>query len=285
MTGAADDWRVANRALWDERVAIHLGPGAAAPGGVYDLGPLRAGRGRLDAIAQAEVGPVAGLRVLHLQCHFGKDTLTLAQQGAARAVGLDFSAPAVAAARALAAELGLSDRARFVEADLYDAPAALGEPPASFDRVFVTWGALNWLPDAAGWARVVAHFLRPGGRLYLAEQHPAAFVLDDQAAGPDGRPGWLVPYFRREVLVYGRARDYADPAARPVRTREHVWAHPLSEVVGALRAAGLALDWLREHPRVPWRMFRCLVRDADGLWTWPDQPWWPLAYSLAAAKG
>ena len=142
-----EDWREINRASWDERTAVHLGPGS-----FYDLGPLRAGRGRLDAIVQAELGPMAGLRVLHLQCHFGMDTLALAQHGAAEAVGLDFSAPAVAAARRLAGELGLADRVRFVEADLYDAPWAIPEP-GGFDLVFVTWGALPWLPDLAGCAR------------------------------------------------------------------------------------------------------------------------------------
>jgi SAM-dependent methyltransferase len=274
-------WRESNRALWEERTAIHLGPGS-----FYDLGPLRAGRGRLDAVVEAELGPVAGLRVLHLQCHFGLDTLTLAQRGAAQVVGLDFSPAAVAAARGLAVELGLSGRARFVEADLYDAPRAVPDPPGSFDLVFVTWGALNWLPDMAGWARIVARFLRPGtGRLYLAEQHPAAFVLDDLAAGPDGRPGLFVPYFQREPLVMEEAQDYADPTATPMHQTIHVWPHPLAEVIGALRAAGMALDWLHEHPRVPWRMFRCLERDADGMWTWPDRPWLPLGYSLGALRG
>lgn len=276
---AEADWRAANRANWDERTAVHLGPGSD-----YDLGPLRAGRGRLDAIAQAEIGPVAGLRVLHLQCHFGKDTLALAQQGAAAVVGLDFSAPAIAAARRLAEELGLGAHARFVEADLYDAPRAIPEP-GGFDLVFVTWGALCWLPDLAGWARIVAGFLRPGGRLYLAEHHPTAFVFDDLTATPDGRPGWFVPYFQREALVMDDPSDYADTTARLHHARTHVWAHPLSEVLGALREAGLALNWLHEHPRVPWRMFRCLVQDAEGLWTWPDRPWLPLAYSLEASRG
>lgn len=275
---AEADWRTANRANWDERTAVHLGPGSD-----YDLGLLRAGRGRLDAIAQAEIGPVAGLRVLHLQCHFGKDTLTLAQQGAAAVVGLDFSAPAIAAARRLAEELGLAGHARFVEADLYDAPRAIPEP-GGFDLVFVTWGALCWLPDLAGWARIVAGFLRPGGRLYLAEHHPAAFVFDDLTATPDGRPGWFMPYFQREALVMDDPGDYADPTARLHHARTHNWAHPLSEVLDVLRGSGLALQWLHEHPRVPWRMFRCLVRDAEGLWTWPDRPWLPLGYSLEAVS-
>ena len=164
MTSA--DWRAANRANWDERVRVHLGPGG------YDLAPLRAGRDRLNAIEEAELGSVDGLRVLHLQCHFGRDTLILAQRGA-DVVGLDFSAPAITAARKLSSELGLESRARFIEADLYDAENAIPEPHA-FDLVFVTWGAITWLPDIRRWAEIVAHFLKPGGALYLADGHPAA---------------------------------------------------------------------------------------------------------------
>lgn len=276
-----DDWREDNRANWDERTAIHLGPGSA-----YDLGPLRGGRAGLDAIVEAELGPVDGLRVLHLQCHFGKDTLALAQRGAAYVVGLDFSAPAVEAARRLADELGLSDRARFVQADLYDAPAAIPEA-SGFDLVFTTWGVLAWLPDLEGWARIVAGFLRPGGRLYLAEAHPAALVFDDEAESPDGKKGWgwFAPYFGREAVVIDDPSDYAHAAARLRHARTHTWMHPLSEVMASLRHAGLVLDWLHEHPRVTWRMFRALVADPDGLFTWPDRPWLPLAYSLAARKG
>jgi 2-polyprenyl-3-methyl-5-hydroxy-6-metoxy-1,4-benzoquinol methylase len=117
----ARNWRQLNRVKWDERVAVHLKPSG------YDLGPLRAGRGVLNAIEEAEIGDVKGLRVLHLQCHFGADTLCLAQRGAT-VVGLDFSGAAIEAARSLAAELGLADRARFVHADLYDAPSAIPEP-------------------------------------------------------------------------------------------------------------------------------------------------------------
>ena len=190
MADEGEDWRAVNRANWDERVPIHL----AAPS--YDLGPLRAGKGRLHPIEEAELRPVAGLRVLHLQCHFGRDTLTLAQRGA-EVVGLDFSGPAIKAARALAAEIGLADRARFVEADLYDAPAAIREPGA-FDLVFVTWGAIYWLPDIRRWAEIVAFFLKPGGTLYLAEGHPSALVFDDMAPKHDGLPGWFAPYFDRE---------------------------------------------------------------------------------------
>ena len=265
-------WQTANRANWDERVPLHL----ASPD--YDLAELRAGRGVLHAIEAAELGPVAGLRVLHLQCHFGRDSLILAQMGA-HVVGLDFSEPAIAAARDLATELGLP--ARFVWASVYDACDAIAEP-ASFDLVYVTWGALVWLPDVAAWARVVAHFLRPGGRLYLAEHHPAASVFDDDVA-VEGKPGWFAPYFGGE-LVIDDARDYADAAARLTNSRTHQFMHPLSTMVGAVLDAGLRLDFLHEHARLPWRMFSVLVRDPDGLWTWPDRPWLPLAFSLQASR-
>lgn len=216
---------------------------------------------------------------MHLQCHFGLDSLILAQRGA-EVTGLDFSAAAIEAARGLAAELGLS--ARFVQADLYDALDAIAEP-AAFDLVYVTWGAICWLPDIAGWARVVAHFLRPGGALYFAEAHPVAYVFDD-AAATDGKPGWYLPYFGGEAFVYDNATDYVHPTARLTNSRQVNWLHTLGDILAALRAAGLQLDWLREHPRITWRMFRTLVEDADGCWAWPDRPWLPLALSLRAAQ-
>ena len=193
MSNAERDWRHANHANWEERVAVHLGPGSD-----YDFASLRAGHAKLHPIEEAELGPVAGLRTLHLQCHFGRDSLALAQRGAT-VTGLDFSGQAIAAATRLAAELGLSVRAQFVEADLYDAPAAIPEPQA-FDLVFVSWGALNWLPDIRRWAAVVAYFLKPGGTLYLAEGHPAALVFDDAARLPNGMPGFYAPYFHRAPL-------------------------------------------------------------------------------------
>jgi SAM-dependent methyltransferase len=276
VSGPAEDWRVLNHANWDERVAIHLATKD------YDLAPLRAGRGRLNPIEEAELGPVDGLRVLHLQCHFGRDTLTLAQRGA-EAVGLDFSPKGIKAARALAAELGLEGRARFVESDLYDTPAAIPEP-AAFDLVYVTWGAINWLPDIGRWAEVVAFFLKPGGALYLAEGHPAALVLDDLAPRHGAMPGWFVPYFDARGLVFDNPTDYADPNARLTNSRTCEWMHPVGEVVTALIDAGLTLQWLHEHDAVPWRMFELLVADRDGMYRWPAERWLPLAYSLRAEK-
>jgi SAM-dependent methyltransferase len=277
MTGLPDDWRKANRANWDERVPVHLNAHS------YDLTALRAGNGRLTSIEEQEIGRVDGLSILHLQCHFGRDSLTLAQRGA-RVTGLDFSGEAITAARKLAAELGLERRARFVQADVYEAPAAVAAP-ASFDRVFVTWGALNWLPDIGRWAKIVSHFLKPGGVLYLAEIHPTGYVFDDGTSAVGGMLGWCWPYFGREPHIDPAPRSYTQNAPEMQSGPIYEWLHPLAEIVTALCDAGLALTWLHEHDATPWwPTLSCLSRGADGLWRWPERPWLPLSFSLQAER-
>jgi SAM-dependent methyltransferase len=272
------DWFALNLANWNERVPIHLN----APPLHYDLDPLRNGTEHLDAIAADILGPVDGLRVLHLQCHFGKDTLTIAQQGAS-VTGLDFSPPAIAAARSLAADLGLTDRARFVQANIYDAETAINEP-GSFDRVFASWGALVWLPDIPAWARIVSSFLKPNGFLALAEAHPAAFVFDDRTATPDGKPGWHMPYLARQPMFEDWPEDYADPAARLKNGRTVQFLHPLSDIIMSLINAGLRIDQFLEHDSIVWQLFAFLEKRGRNEHVWPDKPWLPLSYSLRAAK-
>jgi SAM-dependent methyltransferase len=279
--GGREEWFQANRANWDERVPIHLKS--------YDLRALRAGSGRLTPIEESELRISPGERVLHLQCHFGQDTLTLAQRGAS-VVGLDFSAPAIAAARALAAELGFDPaRAIFVEGNVYEAPSILAGQGGSFDLVYVSWGAINWLPDIGKWAAVVAHFLKPGGRFYMAEGHPAAFVFDDDsAAAATALPKWFVPYFGSSTgsrpWVGDDPRDYSDPNARLHNARTYEWLHPISEVLTQLLANGLRIELFHEHDAVPWRLFQCLLETEDGMFRWPREKWLPLAYSLIARK-
>ncbi|MFU8946430.1 class I SAM-dependent methyltransferase [Mycetocola zhadangensis] len=286
------EWLEANRAQWDERVPIHLSSD------FYDQSALRRGEGRLTRIDEAELQALFpgengsfrldGKRVLHLQCHFGADSLTIAQRGAS-VVGLDFSAPAVRAARGLAAEVGLSDRARFLIANLYDARHALPEPE-SFDVIFITWGTIGWLPDVREWARIIEWFLAPGGTLYFADGHPAAMVFDSDAdAATDGRasrfPGFRYPYGSREQVVLDQTDDYADGTAVLTNTRTWEWMHPTSEIVGALIDSGLRIDKLGEHYEVPWRMFPELVSTGDGMFGWPDgTPWLPLALEIIASK-
>lgn len=272
-----------NQANWDERVQLHLDPANL----MYDVSALKAGTETLDILEEKELGEffgsLAGKRVLHLQCHFGMDTLILAQRGA-EVVGVDFSSKAIATARTLADACGLAGRSRFVECNLYDAPQAVGEP-AAFDLVYATWGALCWLHDIAAWGRVVAHFLRPGGAAYIADGHPSASVFDDQGEGGHGTwPGWLVPYFSTEPITFDESEDYANPTVPLQNCRQHAWQHTLSGIVMALISQGLSLRMLREHPAITWQMFSCLMKDQDGMYRWPDKPWLPLAFSLVAEK-
>ncbi|WP_300590855.1 bifunctional 2-polyprenyl-6-hydroxyphenol methylase/3-demethylubiquinol 3-O-methyltransferase UbiG, partial [Microbacterium sp.] len=243
-----------------------------------------AGGSLLDPIAAAGIerlfpDGLEGVRVLHLQCHFGSDSLSLAQLGAT-VVGIDFSQPAVEEARRMAEELGLAERARFIEANVYDARHMLPEPE-SFDLVFTTWGTIGWLPDVAEWARIVAWYLKPGGRLYFADGHPAAYMLDGDD-GPDGLPSLRYAYAGDEPDVVDSGEDYADPEARLQHTRTWEWMHPLSEVLGGLREAGLTVEEFAEHYQVPWRIFPATVPQGHGLYGWPGTRWAPLSMELVA---
>ena len=276
MAETPNGWRDANRANWDERVPLHIGARS------YDMTSHRAGRGRLQPIEEAELGSVDGLKVLHLQCHFGRDTLALAQRGAS-AVGVDFSGEAIKVAGTLAAELGLRDKVRFIQADVYDTPRLLAEP-ASFDLVYVTWGTICWLPDIDGWAKVIGHFLKPGGTLYFADCHPFARVFATTADAPIGKPGWYWPYFETAAEVQHEPRDYTGDEPRLMNAPIYEWQHPLGRIINALAEAGLTIEWLHEHDCLPWPCFNVLKQGDDGLWCWPDKVWLPLSVSLKARR-
>lgn len=268
------DWHSANRAHWDERVPLHVASD------FYDLEGFRSGTDALREFELAEVGDVTGRSLLHLQCHIGLDTMSWARNhGAARVVGLDFSGPAVRVARELAAEIGLSpEQAGFVESDVYDAPSAV--PEKTYDIVYTGTGALCWLPDIEGWARTAASLLAPGGFLYLAEFHPLTDVLDDETG-----TRIVHDYFMRDAQVTDAAGTYAELGAKTVHNRNMQWQHPIGEVVSALAAAGLRLDFLHEHEASLFPRFGSFERSADGYYRFPDaHARIPLMYSLRASK-
>jgi SAM-dependent methyltransferase len=279
VTDAAPDYLAVNRAWWDERAPLH-----AAPDAGYRLDDFRRDPDRLHAIEVSEVGDVAGKRLLHLQCHIGTDTLSWAGRGA-EVVGVDFSAPALEVARGLARDLGLEDRARFVESDVYRLPEVLD---GAFDVVFASWGAIAWLPDVARWFRVAARFTAPGGFLYLADGHPTSWIFDEYAAAPaDLRV--VYPYFTTsEPLAYlgpDETGSYAVPGAPTIHNVTHEWVHPLGSVVQGAIDASLVVEMLHEHDAVPWRVFPFLVEGGDGLYRMPDgAPSFPLAFSIRARK-
>ncbi|RKN37513.1 class I SAM-dependent methyltransferase [Streptomyces hoynatensis] len=265
----AGDWRELNRENWDDRVRVH------AASAFYDLPGFRAGASTLRPFERAELGEVAGRRLLHLQCHMGQDTLSWARLGA-EVTGLDFSAPAIAQARALARDTGLADRSRFVVGDVYEAQDAL--PGESFDIVYTGLGALVWLPELPRWARIVAGLLAPGGVLYLAEFHPLSDLL-----GEDGR-SVEVDYFAEEPRREDYPHTYTD--GPPLEKTRHVeFPHSLGEVVTSLARAGLRIEFLHEHPETLFPRYPVLRRTPEGTYVFPPgHPRVPLMFSLRAAK-
>jgi SAM-dependent methyltransferase len=264
-----DDYLAANKALWEEWTAIH------ETSSLYDLEGFKAGGSRLRTYEVDEVGEVTGKSLLHLQCHFGIDTLSWARLGA-RVTGADFSDRAIQLARSLAAELGLA--ATFVCSDLYDLPAVLDE---QFDVVYTSHGVLGWLPDLERWAGVVAHFLRPGGVFYLTEIHPVAQAFAEE---PGLRLGY--PYFPRpEPLASPVQGSYADPTAQVRQPVEYWWAHSMGEIVSAVAGAGLRIQFLHEFPFVEWPV-PFLVRHDDDTWRLPPDAGGelPLSFSLRATS-
>jgi SAM-dependent methyltransferase len=241
------------------------------------LDRFRRGEDALHEIEAAELGDVAGKRVLHLQCHIGRDTLCLVRRGAV-ATGLDFSSVALGVARSLAAETGLE--ADFVEATVDEAPELT---PGPFDLVFTTWGTICWLPDIRAWARVVASVLAPGGELYFADAHPGFLVLEEEA-------GRLVPTYDFQTpadrpLQFVDATTYTGDPTIMTNQSTRVWIHSLSAILGALIDAGLTITMLREHEALPWRGVQSLVPASDRLWRLPDgHPRIPLSFSLRAKK-
>jgi SAM-dependent methyltransferase len=228
--------------------------------GFYDLEGWRRGATSLKPIELEEVGEVQGLDLLHLQCHFGQDTLSWARRGA-RVTGLDFSDEAIAAARGLAAEAALP--ARFVCADVYSAAAAVG---AQFDIVFTSYGVLGWLPDLVPWAREVAACLRPGGRLHLVEFHPFRWVFDDELERV------IYPWDSHGASIRTEeTRTYAD-ADTELHLVEVGWNHGIGTVVSALLGAGLVLDALREHDWSPYAIFAGCQEVAPGRYRTPRLP-------------
>lgn len=268
-----DQFLAANQKSWDERVAIH----AADETGFYEVARVLRGEDKLNAIEAAEIGDIRGLRIAHLQCHFGLDSICLERRGA-DVTGLDFSSVAIAKARELTGKLGL--RANFVEGNVYDARSLL---KGDFDMVYVTWGAIGWLPDISAWAKVVASLLKPGGRLYLAESHPALQCFDwiegHIAPAYDWRTPKDKPISEDVPTTYTGAADVLE------NKRTFSWIHPLSDILNAIIGAGLALEWLNEHAALTWKLFPTMNESADGLYRLPlDQPQLPLAFSLMARR-
>ena len=262
-------WRHANQALWNEWAAAHAGSV------FYDLDAVVAGRDDLRPWEDGELGSVAGLDLVHLQCHLGTDTVAWARRGA-RVVGVDFSPVALSVAKELAERCQLS--VDWVEADVYDSVSAVGG--RTFDVVYTGAGALNWLPDLAQWAEVVSALLRPGGVLYVVELHPmwAAMIEDGRTICQDAVGAAFHDF------DYSGEGSYAAPDVRFESRGIYERLHTISDVLSAVLDAGFHIELFHEFDVTPSPM-PWLERGADGLYHFPEGAYrFPLTYSLLARR-
>ena len=261
---------IINRRKWDESVPLHV----ASPS--YDVPSFLRGTSTLQLLEPRELGSVRGKSLLHLQCHFGLDTLSWARRGAA-VTGVDFSLPAVQAARRLARQAGIE--ARFIQSNLYDLPDVLDE---QFDIVYTGKGAISWLPDIEGWAQVVARYLRPSGRFFLLEDHPIAEVFPNDAGATRLEP--KISYFTSRAL----REEYDGTYATSAKMRHRVsygWIHPMYRVLSAMLDNGLTIERFREYSFSYWRRYPFMNQDRRGYWHLRgNQRLIPLMWSVTARR-
>jgi SAM-dependent methyltransferase len=262
-----------NRDHWDELVPVHK------RSAFYDLQSFLEGRNSVDDVSMGLLGDVTGKRILHLQCHFGMDSLSLARLGA-MVTGVDFSPTAIEAARDLSNQLGVN--AHFIEANIYDLPEI---HDVRYDIVFTSHGTITWLPDIQRWAEVVANFLGPGGRFVFVDGHPLSWTFkQDDVSTVEFEFG----YFNagREFQFHNDYSYASDPGSPRLTNRDsREWHHRLDEILNALASAGLHIELVREYPQIAWRLLPFLEQEEDGWWRMPaGHPELPLMLATVASQ-
>ncbi|MBK8557506.1 MAG: class I SAM-dependent methyltransferase [Lewinellaceae bacterium] len=256
----------ANRESWNLRADLHKASN------FYDLATWKKGKTSLNPLELREMGDVAGKKILHLQCHFGQDTLSWARMGAS-VTGCDLSDKSIEIAKSLATELDLP--ATFICCNVYDLPQHL---EGQFDIVFTSYGTIGWLPDLEPWAAVVEHFLKPGGFFYIADFHPVVWMFDDAFKQ------LKYPYVNTGVITTEQTGTYADKSAA-INYKEYGWNHSLSELINSLLSKGLRLDFLNEYLYSPYDCFDNMVLGEDGNYRIKGlENIIPMVYSLKAVK-
>lgn len=265
-----DDEMAVNRRWWDGATPVHYRSRS------YDVEGFRQGATSLLPLELGEMGDVAGKSLLHLQCHFGLDTMSWARRGA-DVTGVDFSPEAVATAQRLSRELDI--HARFIESNVYSLPEVLDK---RFDIVYTGYGAICWLPDLKKWADVIAHFLRPGGTFYIVEGHPMTSLIDEAIIDRVALTG---RYFNHGPVRYESPNTYTDSDAPLEEQVTFSWDHPLSEIVSSLIDAGLQIEFLHESRLGFFKAHPLMRKRGDGHWEFPDEVSdMPLTFSLRARR-
>jgi 2-polyprenyl-3-methyl-5-hydroxy-6-metoxy-1,4-benzoquinol methylase len=262
-----DERLKANLDAWNLMAGIHVASRE------YRLAEFKAGQNVLKPIELREVGDVRGKSMLHLQCHFGLDTMSWARLGA-NVTGLDFSDQAIAIARSISEELKIP--ARFLHSNIYDAPDTLHE---KFDIVFTSYGALCWLPDITRWARIAASFVKPGGFFYIAEFHPLILMSDNRRGMTKLENE--ISYFHTAMRVDPPGPDYSDHTK--IVSESHEWMYRLGDIVSALAATGLRIEYLHEFAECIYQHFPFMKQGIDGMWHIDGDPI-PTIFSIKATK-
>lgn len=268
-----DEFRKTNLNNWNERTGIH------AKSQLYSLADYIADPNRISSVVQfdmPQLGDVSGKSLLHLQCHIGTDTLSLARLGA-EVTGIDFSPEAIATARQLSVDCGTSGR--FEVAELYDTPHVIEQ---QFDVVYTGVGALTWLPDIAAWGKVVSSMLKPGGTFFIRDFHPMLWTIDDER--DDGQLVVRYPYFETAGERFESENTYSD-GEKLTNTVNYEWNHGIGEIVMALIENGLKIELLLEHKVAESQNLPVFVRTEDDRWKLPEgEDRLPLMFSIRAVK-
>jgi SAM-dependent methyltransferase len=264
----------ANKDGWNKRTAVHK------ESAFYNADEFKKGQSSLNKIELEEVGNVKGKILLHLQCHFGMDTMSWEREGAI-VTGVDISDEAIKLANEIKHELKLN--ATFICANVYDLSDASKVPPregfsGAFDIIFTSYGTIGWLPDLKPWAKMIAEKLKPGGFFYIADFHPTLWMLDD------AMEKLTYSYFNDAVIVTEQEGTYTDRTA-PIKYTEYGWNHPFAEIFEALITAGLQIGFLHEFSYSPYNCFANTEQGKDGMWRFKGMgDKFPMMYSLKAIK-
>ena len=234
-----------NQKSWNDRVHIHKSSS------FYDVEGFLKGKTTLNELELAEIRDVSGKKVLHLQCHFGLDTLSLARMGAIP-TGVDLSDTAIDEAKKLADQAGL--KAEFICSNVYDLQNVLDD---KFDLIFTSYGVIGWLPDLDKWANIIETYLKPGGSFYMAEFHPFVWMLDDDFKKIH------YSYFNNGVIETEMEGTYAEKESE-LKFKEYSWNHSISEVMNALINHGMKIDFMNEYDYSPYDCFPNMVKNPLG---------------------
>jgi len=255
-----------NKRSWNKRTAVHK------DSAFYDLASFKKGTSSLNKIELDELGDVKGKTLLHLQCHFGMDTMSWAREGAT-VTGVDLSDEAVKLAKEINTELGLA--AEFICCNVYDLQKHLDK---KFDIVFTSYGTIGWLPDLDKWAEIVSYYLKPGGIFYIADFHPALWMMDDDFKYI------RYSYFNVQTITEEISGTYSDRDA-PIKSIEHGWNHPFTEILNSLIRHGLEIVQFNEFSYSPYNCFNNLEQGEDGMWRIKGmEEKLPMMYSIKAIK-